>query len=164
MKLQNNITIPIKILNKVLDFIKGNLEYHLENETDLEELHHAIFLKRHELFNTDYYSHNDYDADKFAGQHWFEILGHVIQYEQDQSEFREITSDINDKSQIINKYVYIVGEEIIQHYYNVFETIWHLWATDEKDKARQLIKNFDKKELLLLALMKNTPKFTNVYT
>ena len=124
-------------VNKALDVIKCDLEYHLENETELEELHQ-------ELFNTTYYVRNESEADKFAGRHWFEILGHVIQYEQDQ--FGEITSDINDKSQIINMYVLIMGEEIIQHYYNVFETMWHLWATDEKDKARQLIKTFNRYE------------------
>jgi hypothetical protein len=124
-------------VNEVLDIVKCDLEYHMENDTELEELHQ-------ELFNMGYYSHNDYDADKFAGQNWFEILGHVIQYEQDQ--FGEISTDINDKSKIINMYVYIVGEEIIQHYYNVFETMWHLWATDEKDKARHLIKTFNKYE------------------
>ena len=124
-------------VNKALDVIKCDLEYHLENETELEELHQ-------ELFNTDYYVSNDSDADKFAGENWFEILGHVMQYEQDQ--FGEIYSPTNDKVQIINMYVYIIGEEIIQHYYNVFETMWHLWATDEKDKARRLVKTFNKYE------------------
>ena len=124
-------------VNKALDVIKCDLEYHLENETELEELHQ-------ELFNTDYYVRNESEADKFAGRHWFEILGHVMQYEQDQ--FGEIYSATDDKSQIINMYVLIMGEEIIQHYYNVFETMWHLWATDEKDKARQLIKTFNRYE------------------
>jgi len=125
-------------VNEVLDILKCDLQYHVENETELDELHH-------ELFNTDYYVSNDSDADKFAGQHWFEILGHVMQYEQDQ--FGEITSDITDKSQIINMYVYIIGEQIIQHYYNVFETLWHLWAIDEKLKAKRVINAFVKYEM-----------------
>ena len=124
-------------VNEVLDIVKCDLQYHMENETDLDELHH-------ELFNTDYFVDNESDADKFADQHWFEILGHVMQYEQDQ--FGEITSDITNKSQIINMYVYIVGEEILQRYHDVFKTIWHLWAIDEKLKAKRLIDVFVKYE------------------
>ena len=67
-----------------------------------------------------------------------------MQYEQDQ--FGEITSDITDKSQVINMYVYIVGEEILQRYHDVFKTIWHLWAIDEKLKAKRVINAFVKYE------------------
>ena len=64
-----------------------------------------------EIFNTDYYIIGTYEANEWLGDHAFEIIGIVKEYEEDN--FGEVTTDLSDSTKVVNMYVYIVGEDLI---------------------------------------------------
>jgi hypothetical protein len=64
-----------------------------------------------EIFNTDYYVAYYSEANKWLGDHAFEIIGIVKEYEEDN--FGEVTTDLSDSTKVVNMYVYIVGEDLI---------------------------------------------------
>ena len=82
-------------------------EYDIENLKQLikdGEIHN-------EIFNTDYYIVYYSEANEWLGDHAFEIIGIVKEYEEDN--FGEVTTDLSDSTKVVNMYVYIVGEDLI---------------------------------------------------
>ncbi len=92
--------------------IKESLEYNDSYLTnDVAEIHH-------DLFNTDYYIIGIYQAKKWLGDNAFDIIGIIKEYEE--SEFGELYTDLSDVEKVVNMYVYIVGEHILQDVINDF--------------------------------------------
>ena len=90
--------------------IKENLKYdndYLDN--DISEIHH-------DLFNTDYYLIGRYQAERWMENRVFEIIDVVKEYEE--MNFGELTTDITEQEHLLNMYVYIVGEHILQDVIN----------------------------------------------
>ena len=90
--------------------IKESLKYdkdYLDN--DISEIHH-------DLFNTDYYLIYYSECNKWLGSHAFECIGIIQEYEKDN--FGEITTDLSNSEKVVNMYVYIVGEQILQEVIN----------------------------------------------
>ena len=67
-----------------------------------------------EIFNTDYYIIGTYKAKKWLGDMAFNIIGFIKEYEEDN--FGEVFTDLSDPAKVVNMYVYIIGEEIINNY------------------------------------------------
>ena len=76
----------------------------LEN---LDDLHN-------EIFNNDYYIIGRHQATEWLGEHVFEIIDFIREYEQDN--FGEMLTDISEPEHVVNMYVYIIGEEIVSEY------------------------------------------------
>ena len=90
--------------------IKETLKYdndYLDN--DISEIHH-------DLFNTDYYIIGIYQAKKWLGDMAFDVIGDIKEYEK--NEFGELYTDLSDAEKVVNMYVYIVGEHILQDVIN----------------------------------------------
>tara|TARA_R100000963_G_scaffold34137_1_gene27235 strand:+ start:328 stop:714 length:387 start_codon:yes stop_codon:yes gene_type:complete len=66
----------------------------------------------HELFNTDYYIIGTYQAEKWLGDYTFDAIGEIQEYEQEN--FGEVFTDFSDPEKVVNMYVYIAGEQLIQ--------------------------------------------------
>jgi len=66
-----------------------------------------------EIFNTDYYIAYYSEANEWLGDHAFEIIGIVKEYEEDM--FGEVTTDLSDSTKVVNMYVYILGEDIMSN-------------------------------------------------
>ena len=64
-----------------------------------------------EIFNTDYYLTYTGECEEWLGDHVFDVIRTVKDYEDDN--FGEVTTDISDPCKLVNMYVYIVGEELI---------------------------------------------------
>ena len=64
-----------------------------------------------EIFNTDYYVACYSEANEWLGDHAFEIIGIVKEYEEDN--FGEVTTELDNPEKVVNMYVYIVGEDLI---------------------------------------------------
>ena len=64
-----------------------------------------------EVFNTDYYIIYYADARAWLGDQAFNIIGIVKDYEEEN--FGEVTTDLSDSTKVVNMYVYIVGEDLI---------------------------------------------------
>ena len=87
------------------DFIKDQSKDWIEEHKD--DLHH-------EVFNTDYYIIGTYKAKQWCGDQVFNIINFIKEYENDN--FGEVNTDFSDSEKVVNMYVYIIGEEIVQKY------------------------------------------------
>lgn len=84
------------------DFItEQGKDWILENKEDIH--YHA--------FNTDYYIIGRYQAEKWLSDRVFEVINIIKEYENDN--FGEVTTDFSSPEQVVNMYVYILGEIIV---------------------------------------------------
>ena len=85
-----------------LNFIEGRDKEWLEENRD--DIHHHAF-------NTDYYIIGTYQAKQWLGEHVFECIEVIKDYEQ--SNFGEVTTEFSSPEKIVNMYAYIVGEQVV---------------------------------------------------
>jgi len=66
-----------------------------------------------EIFNTDYYMVYTGECEEWLGDHVFDVIRTVQEYEEFQ--FGELTDKevLTDPCKLVNMYVYIVGEDLI---------------------------------------------------
>ena len=98
--------------------IKEHLEDSIKNY-DNETIEQLIKDNElhHEIFNTDYYIIGTYKAKEWLGNKAFDIIGFIKDYENDN--FGEVYTDLSDAEKVVNMYVYIIGQELINNkYYN----------------------------------------------
>jgi len=65
-----------------------------------------------EIFNTDYYIIGYYNCEKWLGNRAFDVIGYIKDYENDN--FGEVTTDLSSSESVVNMYVYIIGQQILQ--------------------------------------------------
>jgi len=95
------------------DEIKAHFDDYISDLTD-KEIRENIDDLHHDIFNTDYYIIGTYEAKQWLGGQVFNIIEIIKEYEQ--FNFGEIYTDFSDPEKIVNMYVYIIGEEIVQDY------------------------------------------------
>ena len=71
----------------------------------------------HEIFNMDYYIIGTYKAKQWLGDKALDIIGYIKEYEMDN--FGELYTDLTSAENIVNMYVYIIGEEIVSEFENM---------------------------------------------
>ncbi len=76
---------------------------------NIDDLHHHCF-------NTDYYIIGTYKAKQWLGNEVFNVINIIKNYEKDC--FGEVSTDFSEPEKVVNMYVYIVGEQIVQDYIN----------------------------------------------
>tara|TARA_R110001583_G_scaffold21910_3_gene82764 strand:+ start:758 stop:1096 length:339 start_codon:yes stop_codon:yes gene_type:complete len=98
------------------DYIKENKAWHEENEPNdwKYDLHHYAF-------NEDYYIIGTYKAKQWLGDMAFDVINFIKEYEQ--FNFGEVFTDLSDPEKVVNMYVYIIGEEIVNDYLNELEEV-----------------------------------------
>lgn len=88
------------------DYIKENDS--LLNDNDfIDDLHHHVF-------NTDYYIIGTYQATQWLGEETFNVINFIKEYENDN--FGEVYTDFSSPENVVNMYVYIIGEDIVSEY------------------------------------------------
>ena len=100
--------------SEIIEYAQTQLKEYLEyNDSyltnDIAEIHH-------DLFNTDYYLIYYSECNKWLGNHAFECIGIIQDYEKDN--FGEVTTDLSSSESVVNMYVYIVGEHILEDVIN----------------------------------------------
>ena len=98
---------------EIIDFAKDRIQeiydYNPEKLTtelpDLYDLHH-------EIFNTDYYIVGRYQAKEWLGSDAFDCIYDIQEYEN--NHFGKVTTDLSEPERVVNMYVYVVGEEILE--------------------------------------------------
>jgi len=95
------------------DEIKAHFDDYISDLTDKEIIENIDDL-HHDVFNTDYYIIGRYEAKQWLGDEVFNIIEIIKEYEQ--FNFGEIHTDFSEPEKIVNMYVYIIGEEIVQDY------------------------------------------------
>ena len=91
-----------EIQNYFYDWLAEQSEEWIKD--NYEDLHHHCF-------NMHYYIIGTYLATQWLGDHVFEVIGVIKDYEQDN--FGEVTTDLTDPEKIVNMYAYIVGEQVV---------------------------------------------------
>ena len=99
-KRQEIIDFAIERIQEIYDYDKDKVT--LDNVYDLH----------HEIFNTDYYIIGRYQAKQWMGADAFDCIGDIQEYENDN--FGQVTTDLSEPERVVNMYVYIVGEEILE--------------------------------------------------
>ena len=88
-------------LEEIADY-KGFEDF---SEMDTSELHNQIF-------NEDYYIIGYYQAEQWLGTDTFSAIAEIKDYEE--MNFGESHTDFSSSEAVVNMYVYILGEEVIQ--------------------------------------------------
>lgn len=99
-----------EIKEHAITAIKENLNYD-ENYLDKD-----IYDIHHDLFNTDYYIIGRYKAERWLNNKAFQVIDEIKEYEE--FNFGEVTTNFSESEQVVNMYVYIVGEHILQDVIN----------------------------------------------
>ena len=121
-----------------MDFKVNEIEKYCKEAIIDELVHNPDFLDEdvhdihHILFNTDYYIIGRYQARKWCEDEAFNIIGFIKDYELDN--FGEIYTDLSEPERVVNMYVYIIGEEIID---NVINEVIYEKGLKELDKTKQ---------------------------
>ena len=100
--------------NEIKEHAKDQIKEYLEYDNDY--LDNDLYEIHQDLFNTDYYIIGTYQAKKWLSNETFDIIGIIKEYEMDN--FGEVTTDLSDAEKVVNMYVYIVGEAILQDVIN----------------------------------------------
>ena len=102
-----------EIKEYAIEQIKESLKYDVDYlDNDFSDIHH-------DLFNTDYYIIGTYKAKKWLGDMAFDVIGDIKEYEE--NEFGELYTDLSDAEKVVNMWVYIVGEHILQDVINEYK-------------------------------------------
>jgi len=97
----------------------------------------------HEVFNTDYYITETYEAKKALEEYdVFDAIEKVLTYEKDT--FGEVYTDLSDPKKLINMLFYIIGEEVIWEMLERSKTLNENWdyQADEETNAK-ILKELD---------------------
>ena len=80
---------------------------------DVHELHN-------EIFNSDYYIIGRYQAKQWMGSNAFDCIGAIQDYEM--NHFGEAFTDLSEPERVVNMYVYIVGEQVLEDVISEFKS------------------------------------------
>jgi hypothetical protein len=97
--------------------------YIAENKEWLEENHPNDWKDdlHHYAFNNEYYIIGRYQAKEWLGDEVFEVIDHIKEYEN--FNFGKVHCDLSDPEKVVNMYVYIIGEEIVNDYLQELEEV-----------------------------------------
>lgn len=110
---------------------------------DKEYLNQDTYDIHNDLFNTDYYMIGYYNCEKWLGNKSFDIIRYIKDYENDI--FGEVSTDLSSSESVVNMYVYIIGEELLEEEIKEFKRDILLNLTmkhsNHKITDSQLVKN-----------------------
>tara|TARA_R100001082_G_scaffold79488_1_gene46816 strand:+ start:453 stop:785 length:333 start_codon:yes stop_codon:yes gene_type:complete len=94
-----------EIKEYAIETLKENIKY------DKEYLNQDICDIHHDLFNQDYYLIGYYECRKWLKDEVFNVIECIKEYEE--FNFGEVTTDFSNSEQVVNMYVYIIGEKLL---------------------------------------------------
>ena len=104
-----------------MDYKKQEIQEHFEEWLQEQIIHQGgdwvmdnLDDLHHECFNTDYYIIGTQYAIEWMGDQAFSIIKFIKEYEEDN--FGECCTPLDDPERVVNMYVYIIGEEIVDDY------------------------------------------------
>ena len=96
--------------------IREELQQHVQDLIECGTLTPENVEDWHQVaFNEYYYIVGHYNAEQWLKEHdvsAFEAIADIVEYEKDN--FGEVISKLDNAESVVNMYVYILGEEIIQ--------------------------------------------------
>ena len=96
---------------EIIDFTKDRIQEIYDYNQDKVTLDN-IYDLHHEIFNTDYYIIGRYQAKEWLGSDAFDCIYDIQEYEN--NNFGQVTTDLSEPERVVNMWVYVVGEEILE--------------------------------------------------
>ena len=96
---------------EIIEHAKDQIQYIYDYDQDKVTLDNVYDL-HHEIFNTDYYIIGRYQAKEWMGADAFDCIYDIQEYEN--NNFGQVTTDLSEPERVVNMYVYIIGEEILE--------------------------------------------------
>ena len=96
------------------DEIKAHFDDFINDENNKDIIKNNIDDLHHEIFNTDFYIIGRKKASDWLGDQVFNIINFIKEYENDN--FGSVNTDFSEPEAVVNMYVYVIGEEIVQDY------------------------------------------------
>jgi len=96
---------------EIIDFTKDRIQEIYDWDSDKVTLDNFHDL-HHEIFNTDYYIVGRYQAKQWLESDAFDCIYDIQEYENDN--FGRVTTDLSEPERVVNMWVYIIGEEILE--------------------------------------------------
>jgi len=96
---------------EIIDHAKERIQEIYDWDSDkvtLDDIHDL----HHEIFNTDYYIIGRYQAKEWLGGDAFDCIYDIQEYEN--FHFGKVTTELSEPEKVVNMYVYVVGEEILE--------------------------------------------------
>lgn len=90
---------------------------HDENHKEFVKDHHEDLHQ--EIFNNDNYIIGREKAREWLGDQAFNIINIIKDYENEN--FGKVSTDFSEPEKVVNMYTFIIGEQIVQEYYDVPE-------------------------------------------
>ena len=101
------MNIKVSVKEELLDYINDLKNDGVLTEDNKDEWHQLAF-------NEDYYIAYHAEAIKWLDGHKldaFEVIGEIIEYEK--TNFGEVSIDASSPATVVNMYVYICGEQLL---------------------------------------------------
>jgi len=96
---------------EIIDFAKERIQEIYDWDSDKVTLDNVCDL-HHEIFNSDYYIIGRYQAKEWLGADAFDCIYDIQEYEN--NNFGQVTTDLSEPEKVVNMYVYVIGEEILE--------------------------------------------------
>tara|TARA_R100000406_G_scaffold84488_1_gene67507 strand:+ start:263 stop:634 length:372 start_codon:yes stop_codon:yes gene_type:complete len=96
---------------EITDFAKERIQEIYDYDQDKVTIDNVYDL-HNEIFNTDYYIIGRYQAKQWMGADAFDCIYDIQEYEN--SNFGQVTTDLSEPERVVNMWVYIIGEEILE--------------------------------------------------
>ena len=96
---------------EIIDFAKERIQEIYDWDADKVTLDNVYDL-HHEIFNQDYYIIGRYQAKQWMGADAFDCIYEIQEYEN--NNFGRVTTDLSEPERVVNMYVYLIGEEILE--------------------------------------------------
>jgi len=125
-------SVEIELIYHIIDYIE---ERSIVGELS-EEIHHRIF-------NEDYYVTYYDKAEDWIKEHnlsVFEIIGDIQKYET--SNFGEVLTDLSNSVSVVNMYVYIEGEKILNNIETISDRFDSYITKKDEKKILKELKNY----------------------
>ena len=95
-----------------MELLKEVKEQAIDYLTDNQDIETYGCDLHNEIFNTSYFCNSDRDAKNYLESYGvFDAIKEIREYEE--FNFGEVTTDFSNSEQVVNMYVYIIGEKLL---------------------------------------------------
>jgi len=119
---------------EIIEFAKDRIEEIYDYNKDKVSTDNTYDL-HHEIFNTDYYIVGRYQAKQWLGVDAFDCISEIQEYEN--AHFGSVTTDLSEPERVVNMYVYIIGEQVLEEVISDFLELQDDWGTDDDEDSEE---------------------------
>ena len=119
---------------EIIEFAKDRIEEIYDHNKDKVSTDNTYDL-HHEIFNTDYYIVGRYQAKQWLGTAAFDCISEIQEYEN--AHFGSVITDLSEPERVVNMYVYVIGEQVLEEVISDFLELQDDWGDDEDKDSEE---------------------------